>query len=96
MPNDGPKPVAVKLDPLIRKRIGRLADARQRSAHWMMREAITQYVEREEKREAFRQDALKAWQDYQETGLHVPAATADIWLEKLENGEIAPPPEPVR
>jgi predicted transcriptional regulator len=96
MRNDGPKPVAVKLDPLIRQRIGRLADVRQRSAHWMMREAITQYVEREEKREAFRQDALKAWQDYQETGLHVPAAAADVWLEKLENGEDAPLPEPVR
>lgn len=33
----------------------------------IMREAIAQYVEREEKREALRQDAMQAWEDYQRT-----------------------------
>ena len=37
----------------------------------MMHQAIEQYVEREEAREAFRQDTLKAWEEFQETGLHV-------------------------
>ena len=55
------RPVAIKIDEEIRARVKRLADARHRTAHWLMREAITQYVEREEKREAFRQDTLKAW-----------------------------------
>ncbi len=32
-----------------------------------------QYVDREEKREAFRQDTLKAWEDYRTTGLHATA-----------------------
>jgi len=45
-----------------------------------MREAITQYVDREEKREAFRQDTLKAWEEYQETGLHATAAEVESWL----------------
>ncbi|WP_292442571.1 CopG family ribbon-helix-helix protein [Methylibium sp.] len=40
-----------------------MADARHRSAHWLVREAIHQYVEREEKREAFRQDAMSAWNE---------------------------------
>jgi predicted transcriptional regulator len=30
--------------------------------HWHMREAIRQYLDREESREAFRQDALRAWE----------------------------------
>ena len=30
-----------------------------------MQKAITQYVEREERREAFRHDTLKAWEVYQ-------------------------------
>ena len=47
----------------IKARVKRLADARHRTSHWLMREAITQYVDREEKREAFRQDTLKAWED---------------------------------
>ena len=58
------RPVAIKTDEGVRARVKRLADARHRTAHWLMREAITQYVEREEKREAFRQDTLKAWEEY--------------------------------
>lgn len=74
------KTVSVKLDPDIRTRIGIIAESRHRSAHWVMREAISQYVEREEKREAFRQDAIKAWEEYQETGLHATAEEVDEWL----------------
>ena len=56
-------------------------------------EVITQYVEREEKREAFRQDTLKAWEEYRTTGLHVTAAEADAWLAQLEQGKDIEPPE---
>jgi len=48
------RPVAIKIDEDIKARVKRLADARQRTSHWLMREAITQYVDREEKREARR------------------------------------------
>ena len=84
---------SLKLDAETKQRIQQLADAQRRSAHWIMREAITQYVEREEKREALRQDALAAWDDYKTTGLHVTADEADAWLAKLEAGEDAEPPE---
>ena len=84
---------SLKLDPEIKDRIQRLAAARRRSAHWVMREAVEQYVEREEKRQQFHQDALAAWADYQATGLHVTAAEADRWLAKLGAGEEAAPPE---
>lgn len=86
------RPMTIKLDQDTRERVQRLADARQRTSHWMMREAITQYVEREEKREAFRQVGLKAWHDYQANGLHVTAAEADVWLGKLEDGHDEVPP----
>ena len=54
--------------------------------------AVTQYVEREEKREAFRQDRLRAWNDYRTTGQHVTLQEADAWLAKLEAGEDVEPP----
>ncbi len=44
-----------------KERVQRLATARRRSPHWVMREAVEQYVEREEEREQLRQDALAAW-----------------------------------
>ncbi|SEO23934.1 Predicted transcriptional regulator [Nitrosospira multiformis] len=87
------RPVAIKIDPDIKERVKRLATARHRTAHWLMREAITQYVEREEKREAFRQDAIKAWEEYQAAGLHATAEEAEAWLAKLEGGQDAEPPE---
>lgn len=87
------RPVAIKIDEDIKARVKRLAEARQRTSHWLMREAITQYVDREEKREAFRQDAFKAWSAYRTTGLHVTAEEADAWLADLEQGNDIEPPE---
>jgi hypothetical protein len=49
-----------------------------------MREAIEQYIDREERRERLRQDTLAAWAEYQESGQHVTAAEADAWLARLE------------
>ena len=63
------------------------------ATHWMMREAIQQYIEREEKLETFRQDGIRAWNEYQTTGLHVTLEEADAWLGKLETGQDAEPPE---
>lgn len=83
----------VKLDPGIKARVQRLAETRRRSPHWLMREAIQEYVEREERRERFRQEALAAWAEYQATGLHVTADEADAWLARLEAGEDSAPPE---
>ena len=84
---------SLKLDSETRERIQRLASARRRSPHWVMREAIEQYVEREEQREQLRQDALAAWTNYQTTGLHVTAEEVDAWLAKLEAGKDAAPPK---
>jgi predicted transcriptional regulator len=84
---------SVKLDVKTKDRVRRIASARRRSPHWVMREAIEQYVEREEKRERFRRDALAAWQHYQSTGLHATAEEADLWLAKLEAGKDAVPPK---
>ena len=85
-------PVTVKIEPAIKLRVQRLAQARNRTAHWVMHEAIVQFVEREEKREGVRQDAIAAWDEYQLTGLHVTMGEADAWLAKLENGQDVEPP----
>jgi predicted transcriptional regulator len=87
------RPVAIKIDDDTKARLKRLAEVRQRTSHWLMREAITQYVDREERRESFRQDALRAWEAYRTTGLHVTAEEADAWLAKLEQGNDVDPPE---
>ena len=42
--------------------------------------------------EDFRQDTLKAWEEYRTTGLHVTADEADAWLAQLEQGNDIEPP----
>jgi predicted transcriptional regulator len=84
---------SLKLDLELKERVQRLAQVRRRSAHWIMREAVEQYVRREEKREQLRHDALAAWAEYQATGLHATVEEADAWLAKLEAGEDAEAPE---
>ena len=71
---------SVKLDDDLKSRIQHLADVRQRSSHWIMREAIRDYVEREEARESFKQEALASWTAYQETGQHLTSQEVHEWL----------------
>lgn len=92
MPTAANNPVAIKIDADTKARVRRLAQARHRTPHWVMREAIEQYVEREEKREALRQDALAAWQEYQDTGLHATAEEVEAWLSTWgTDGELPVP-----
>lgn len=86
------RPVAIKINEDIKTRVKRLADARHRTPHWLMREAITQYVEREEKREALRQDTLKAWEECCATGFHATAEEVDAWLASWGTDNELPAP----
>ena len=87
------RPIAIKIDEETKNRLKRLATTRNRTAHWLMREAITHYVEREEKREAFRRETLDARETFRTTGMHVTASEADAWLAQLEGGNNVEPPE---
>jgi predicted transcriptional regulator len=99
------KPVAVKIDAQLKERVQRLAQARQRSPHWIMREAIKSYVESAEKaqargeaarasrREAFYQDAMRAWEHYQRTGLHATQEEVLAWMESWGTENELPPPQ---
>lgn len=84
--------VSVKIEPELRERVKRLAAKRQRTPHSLMRDAIRQYVEREEAREAFLRDADEAWREYRETRLHADSAEVLAWLAtRGEETELPPP-----
>ena len=89
----GPVATSLKLDPELRDRLRRLAEARRRTPHWLMREAIAQYLAREEAPQRLRADALAAWAEYEATGRHATGEAVDAWLARLEAGEddAAPP-----
>ncbi len=71
----------VKLDSDTKERLDRLGESKQRSPHWIMREAIREYVDREEAREKFKQEALLSWENFQETGRHLTHQEISDWLD---------------
>ncbi|GLQ99910.1 CopG family ribbon-helix-helix protein [Dyella mobilis] len=84
---------SLKIDEELKGRIQHLADLRHRSAHWIMCEAIKEYVVREEARESFKQEAVRAWESYKANGRHLTLEEADAWLAQLEAGKDAELPE---
>jgi predicted transcriptional regulator len=71
---------SLKIDDTLKNRVHQLASQRRRSPHWIMLEAIQQYVEREEARESFKQEALASWATYKETGWHLTGHEVRGWL----------------
>ena len=83
---------SVKIDDGLKDRLQNLAGRRRRSAHWLMREAIAQYVEREEGHESFKQEAMASWTAYRETGRHLTGEETRAWLRTWgEAGEAEAP-----
>lgn len=51
------------------------------------------YIEREELRESFKKDSLRAWSAFEASGKHLTGEEADAWLARLEDGENTDAPE---
>ncbi len=84
---------SLKIDDGLKSRVQQLANTRRRSAHWIMLEAIQQYVDREEARESFKNEALASWESYQETGRHLTGPEARDWLNNWGTGDETTVPE---
>jgi predicted transcriptional regulator len=73
---------SIKLDEALKDRLKQLAVAHRRTVHWLMREAIAEYVEREE------QKAMTAWSEHQAAKAHraseAKTEEAVAWLANLE------------
>ena len=77
----------------IKNRLDRIAESQHKPAEVLMQDAIAEYVERQEKREQFHQDAIAALEEYERTGLHATGEEVDEWLTKAAAGEKAPFPK---
>jgi predicted transcriptional regulator len=75
--------MGVKLDRETRARIQKLGKARNRSSHWLMREAIRRYLEVEERYEQEKAEDQARYQAYLETSHHSSHADMLAWLDQL-------------
>ena len=79
----------IKLDEHTRLRLKRLGEQRERSPHWLMRTAILEYLDREERYEQEKQEDMARWENYQLTGEAVPHKTVAKWLRDTARDKIA-------
>lgn len=84
--------LAVRLDLEMKERLKKLAEARDKTPHKMMQIAVREYVEREESREIFRQEAIASYQHYKDTGLHVTGDEVVEWLNSWGSDKVLPAP----
>ncbi|MBB3612841.1 CopG family transcriptional regulator [Rhizobium sp. BK602] len=84
---------SVEIDPDVNERLEKLAASRHRQPARLLKEAVEQYVEREEKRDTLLRDARLSLDEYQATGLHVTGDEVIAWLETWGDEDEKAPPE---
>lgn len=73
----------IKLDAQTLERLKNLAEAKDRSVHWLMKEAIGRYLVDEERFEREKAEDEARYQRFLDTGSHVTAEEMDAWLDHL-------------
>ena len=86
-------PMSIKIDPSLRERLSHLAASRKRTPHALAREAIEQYVLIAESRDRANQEAVAAYEHYQETGLHVTGEEVTKWMQSWGTEDEQPAPQ---
>ncbi len=82
------------LSPDLEKRLARVAGRMKMSTTELVDLAVDFFLERAETPEEEIAGVNDALRDYDETGLHVTNDEVREWLERIANGEDAPPPKP--
>jgi predicted transcriptional regulator len=76
-------PLSVKLDAHEKEQLTHIAKEKARSVHFVLCEAVREYMEREQARLGFKREAHEAWEHYQQTGLHVTSNEVNTWIDNL-------------
>ena len=84
--------VTIKLDDADRARIASLASVKKRTPHYLMREAILDYVRKEEARQNFIAAAESSFGHYKESGQHITLAEFSTWVDQIQQDPGAPVP----
>jgi predicted transcriptional regulator len=78
---------AIKLDDETNSRLKALAQQRNRSAHWLLRDALERYLAEEERYEREKAEDLAEYEDYILTSKALDNKTVASWLNELANGK---------
>ncbi len=84
--------VSVKLEQSDRERLRLLASTKKRTAHYLMKEAIQEYIKREETRLNFIRAGEESARHYKATGLHIRFDELSVWVDAVQtDADVAMP-----
>jgi predicted transcriptional regulator len=83
--------VAVKLDTDLKNRLEHLSIAKDRSTHWLMKQAIEQYVLSEEEAWNLKQETLRRWEEEALLNNTIPHTDIVEWLKTWNENGAKPP-----
>jgi predicted transcriptional regulator len=84
--------LSIKLELADRDRIRALAAYKNRTPHFIMKEAVRKYLEEEEAEQRFIAAAKESRSHYQQTGLHMTHEEFSSWVDQLQTNPKAAPP----
>jgi predicted transcriptional regulator len=73
--------INLRIEPDVRARAEAVAEQQHRKLAFVVRDALTQYVERCEAEQKEIQEAVASWQQYEATGLHMAGEEVAAWLD---------------
>ena len=76
----------VKLDPEIKARLKQLGKIKDRTPHWLMKQAILQFLEREEAYEREKVEDQERWRHFVESGHYVSHDAMTARIDALTKG----------
>lgn len=85
-------PVSIKLAAEQKLLLTQIAKKQHRSVHFVLCQAVKEFLDREQAKLDFYESARKAGEHYQETGLHTTHEELKTWANSLGTAqELAPP-----
>jgi predicted transcriptional regulator len=81
--------ITLKLDDIQRQRLKSLAEQKDRSSHYLMKEAIERYLVQEEAELAVLQSVDSEIANFEASGLHIGLGDIKVWAQDLKQNRSA-------
>lgn len=75
--------IGLKIDDETRQRLNKLGEIKERTPHWMMKKAVAEYLEREERYEAELKEDMRRWENYLNTNRYISEEDMNNKFSKL-------------
>jgi len=85
--------LGVRLGEQLESRLSALAKKTQRSKSYLAKQALTRYIEEEERKQYENDLTLARWEEYQETGEVLTNASMEKWLNSWGTDQEKPCPK---